>query len=49
MEFKLELKEKPAYFIDEHHVLGTFVINESIEQFIETNTATYFVRKHVQR
>lgn len=49
MEFKLELKEKPAYFIDEKHVLGTFVINESIEQFIETNTATYFVRKHDQR
>ena len=30
-------------------MLGTFVINESIEQFIETNTATYFVRKHDQR
>lgn len=49
MEFKLELKQEPAAFIDEKHVLGTFVIDDSVEQFIKTNTTTYLVRKHDQK
>ena len=47
MEFRLN--HEFASFIDVEHILGTFAINEPIEQFIKLNTSTYLVRKHDQR
>lgn len=47
MNFRIN--QELASFIDVNHILGTFVINNPIEEFIELNTTKYQVRKHDQR